>query len=522
MDRLRELVRLHRKGTAVREVTRLLQMSPNTERSWRNTLDKAGLLRGDVNELPELEVLRVTVGRERGKPPIQERSSVEKWRAEIEKQQKKGVGPTAIHQVLCEENIDFEGSVSAVKRLYASILRGRGPRAEDVAIPVVTAAGQVAQVDFGYVGKLLDPLTGRRRKAWVFVVVLGCSRHMFAKVVFDQSTSTWLQLHREAFEHFGGVPAVVVPDNLKAAVIRAAFAVDDLSVLNRAYRELARHYDFIIDPAPPRAPEKKGKVESGVKYVKGSFFKPREFVDIVDANKRLHSWVMGVAGARRHGTTSRKPLEVFHDIERSELKSLPSHAWTDVEWRELKVGRNTHVGFDARFWSVPWPNIGAQVLVRATPTSVEIYRDDSRIATHSRSGVELWSTKDEHLPEGRKDLRHRDRRYWEERADVLGEEVGAYIREVLDADSVQQPLRRVAAILRALETVPAERARAAAVRASYFGMLKAAGVKRILREGLDLQPLPTGAMSPGWAKQPAFARSATAFLKGMEVRDGTC
>jgi transposase len=97
-------------------------------------------------------------------------------------------------------------------------------RAEDVAIPVETEAGHIAQVDFGYVGELYDPDEGRLRKAYVFVLVLGYSRHMFVRLVFDQKVETWLMLHIEAFEELGGVPAVIVPDNLKAAVIRAAFA----------------------------------------------------------------------------------------------------------------------------------------------------------------------------------------------------------------------------------------------------------------------------------------------------------
>jgi transposase len=97
-------------------------------------------------------------------------------------------------------------------------------------------------------------------------MVLSYSRHQFARVVFDQRTETWLRLHVEAFAALGGVPRVVVPDNLKAAVIRGAFGASEEPTLNRSYRELARHYGFKIDPAPPLKPEKKGKVESGVKW----------------------------------------------------------------------------------------------------------------------------------------------------------------------------------------------------------------------------------------------------------------
>ena len=92
------------------------------------------------------------------------------------------------------------------------------------------------------------------RKAWLFVIVLGYSRKMVARLVFDQKIDTWLECHVQAFKELGGVPRVLVPDNLKAAVIRAAFGVDDEVVLNRSYRELARHYGTMIDPTPPRSP----------------------------------------------------------------------------------------------------------------------------------------------------------------------------------------------------------------------------------------------------------------------------
>jgi hypothetical protein len=122
-----------------------------------------------------------------------------------------------------------------------------------------TEPGQIAQVDFGYIGKLYDPAERRFRKAWVFVLVLGYSRHLFAKIAFDQKVETWIRLHMEAFAALGGVPAVLIPDNLKAAVIRAAFGVDSETALNRSYRELARHYDFKIDPTPPCDPKKRAR-----------------------------------------------------------------------------------------------------------------------------------------------------------------------------------------------------------------------------------------------------------------------
>lgn len=166
------------------------------------------------------------------------------------------------------EHTDFKASYDAIKRLVRGLRKAQPVRAEDVAIPVSTPAGAVAQVDFGYVGLVADPVTGEMRRAWVFVLVLGYSRQLYAEVAFDQTIGTWIDLHVRAFTALlGGAPRAVVPDNLKAAVIRAAFGVDDDIEAQRDYRELARFFGFRIDPTPPRSPQKKGKVERAVDYI---------------------------------------------------------------------------------------------------------------------------------------------------------------------------------------------------------------------------------------------------------------
>ena len=407
-----------------------------------------------------------------------------------------------------------------MKRLYRRLKQAGGVLAKDVAIPVETRAGEVAQVDFGYVGRLYDSATKVMRKAWVFVMVLGFSRHMVARIVFDQTVESWLQLHIEAFDELGGVVEVVVPDNLKAAVIRAAFGVDGGTALNRSYRELARHYGFKVDPAPVYQPEKKGKVESGVKYVKGNFFTGREDTDVAVVRPALQQWVREIAGTREHGTTGRRPLETFNEFEKGALLALPQKRYEVVIWKEATVHQDSHVIFSRRLYSVPWKLIGQKVWLQVTATSVAIFSDDVRVATHSSRGTDLRSTCEEHLPEGRRDLRHRSRSYWEERAGRLGPDVGEFIRAVFDADDVLSMLRTVQAILTCLEKHPLERAQATCRRASFYGTYTYRGVKNILVRGLDFQPLPGVAVAPGSSKESfRFARSAAELLNRMETTD---
>lgn len=199
-------------------------------------------------------------------------------------------------------------------------------------------------------------------------MVLAFSRLMVVRVVFDQKVETWLRCHAEP----GGVPKVVVPDNLKAAVIRASFGADGPTVLNRSYREFARFFDFQVDPAPVRAPKKKGKVESAVKYVKNNFFAARpDMSDVVEVRGALQRWITETANAHTHGTTHKRPAERF-EVEREHLLDLPATRWEPALWREAKVHTDTHVQVERAMYSVPWRLVGKRVLVRLTPRSVEV------------------------------------------------------------------------------------------------------------------------------------------------------
>lgn len=293
-----------------------------------------------------------------------------------------------------------------------------------------------------------------------------------------------------------------------------------MGVLNRSYRELARHYGATIDPTPAYAPKKKGKVESAVKYVKGAFFKPRDLTDIDDANRQLTRWITDTANLREHGTTRRRPKEVFDAVEAQKLLGLPDVPYVPVLWHRATVRTNSHVTFDKRFYSVPWQLLGKDAWLRVQGNQVVIYVDDERVAEHRRDGETPWSTREAHLPEGRRDHAQRDPEYWYRRAENIGEEVLDYVRAVMAADEVHSPLRRVVSIVMTLESVPAQRACAVAQRASRYAAFHPDAVRRILKQNLDDKPVDTGFIDPGWAKNPQFARQATDFLRSLEVPHG--
>jgi transposase len=515
MHRLQELLRLHRQGVSARRAAQLLKMSRNTVRQYLAALDAAGLLVGEVDDLPKLGVLREAVDSSRPcTTGAQEQSSVELWRPAIERLEARGVGPKAIYDTLRLEHSDFQGSYYAVKRLCARRRKERPPNPDHVAIPVETSPGQVAQVDFFEIGKLWDPKQGRLRRCWLFVMVLAFSRHLYIDFVFDQRAETWQLLHVAAFVFFGGVPHVVVPDNLKAAVIRAAFNSSGEIALNRSYAELARYYGFLVDPTPAYSPQKKGKVERAGRYVRDSYCKPRDFADLQEARAGRLRWVTEIAGARTHGTTGRKPLELFESVEQAALLPLPTLPFAPTIWHQAKVHTDSHLQFRQHLYSVPWRLLGQQLWVRATHETVTVHTPDERVATHRRCDGHGRTTESSHLPPAREQWRRRDRGYWEEQALGLGEEVFTYVSELFEAQEVLLQLRKVQAIVTFLRDYPPERREAACRRARHFGVTHVGAFKDILRKELDLEPLP-GTLLPthGALEEPRFARSAAAFTR---------
>ena len=515
MHRVQELVRLHRQGLTVRAIARTLKMGRDTARGYLAQLADAGLLEGSPEDLPSLESVREATrpveAHSKRSGPI---SSVDPWSDTIARLVEKGVRPTAIHDHLrCTLPDEYTGTVSSVKRLCTRLRKARGVKSSEVTMPVETEAGEVAQVDFGYAGKRYDPEKGVLRKSWVFVMVLGFSRKMVAYLVFDQSLQTWLKLHVRAFAELRGVPRVIVPDNLKAAVVRAAFGVTDEPQIHRSYRELARHYGFRIDPTPPRSPQMKGKVESGVKYVRRNGLATIESVDLPADQAALDRWLERIANARRHGTTRRVPEEVFAAEEKSQLLPLPERAYELVLWKKVKLHRDCHVQIDRAFYSAPWKLVHEELWACCRPQHVTLYHQDLRVADHRRVPAGKRSTKDEHLPQGRSDLRHRSRAFWEERAGRIGPKTERMVEEIFGADDVLHRLRAVQALVTHLEQFPTERAERACTRALRYGCTTYIGVRNILRAGLDLVPDEPAEPRP-WLQNARFARKPGPSLQG--------
>lgn len=196
-------------------------------------------------------------------------------------------------------------------------------------------------------------------------------------------------------------------------MIRAAFAVDDETALNKSCRELARHYVFKLDPTSYRSPKDKARVEAGVKCTKGNFFKTRCDEDGAVVRVNLQRWTDDIAKVRDHGTTRRRQIDVVVEDEKAALLPPPQKRYELIVWSKAHVHRDCHVALDNAVYSVPWTLVGEDIEVRAKPSSLAMFFKDTRVAKHEREPKGKSSTKEEHLPEVRRNHRHRNRAYWE-------------------------------------------------------------------------------------------------------------
>lgn len=389
-----------------------------------------------------------------------------------------GLQGTTMHAVLCR-NHGYTGSYSAMRRFRQQLAAQQPEVCTTMRLDFDPA--EAAQVDFGSGPAITDVYSGEVFKTWVFVMTLCWSRHQYAEVVRDQTIATWLGCHRRAFQWFGGVPGRIIIDNPKCAVTRAC--VTDPSV-QRAYAECAEGYGFKISPCPPRDPQKKGIVESGVKYVKRNFLPLRQFRELSDANRQLQEWVLGTAGTRNHGTTREQPLARFTTTERSLLRPLPAHPPEIATWAKVIVHRDAHVQFEHTLYSVPFRLMSQQLWLRATDQMIQIYREHERVATHVRTSSRRRSTVRDHLPPDALAWIMADPQHCLRESERIGPQCHALIQRLF-ADRVLDHLRAAQGVIRLEKQHGAVRLEAACARALTFDDPRYRTVKTILAKGLD-------------------------------------
>lgn len=514
---IREILRHLQQGRADRAIARALGLSRPTVAKYRQWAAAEGLLQ---EPLPAPAELQARLQATHTPPPPETPSTVEPYRAYVIELRERGTEIQAVYQRLWDRG--YRGTYSSVWRF----VRRLEPVTPEATVRVETAPGEEAQIDFGYVGRLFDPVTQSVRRAWAFVMTLSWSRHQYVEFVFDQSVPTWLRLHRQAFEFFGGVPRRLKVDNLKAAIGHAHW---EDPAMQRAYRDLAEHYGCLVDPCRVATPRHKGKVESGVHYVQRNFLGGRTYdtlhADVRRANREVLEWVRAVAGPRCHGTTKQSPLERFTQVEQAALLPLPAVPFEEVLWKQAKLGRDCYVTFDNAYYSAPHRLIGQVLWLRATATLVQIYHAYDVVATHTRASQPgSRQTVLAHLPPEKVAGLTLTPESCQARAVAIGPRTA----EVVAALLAERPLDRLRAAHRlvhlAEKHTPARLERACA-RALRYDDLSVRTIRSILERGLEdaeVEPAPDW---PKFARRPEELvptpeRASLAALPHAEAREG--
>jgi transposase len=256
------------------------------------------------------------------------------------------------------------------------------------------AAGAEVQVDFGSGIPITGP-DGTRRRTHVFRVVLSHSRKGYSEAVYRQTTETFLACLENAFAHFGGVTETIVIDNLKAGVLQPDWYDPEL---NPKLRSFADYYGVAILPTRPATPRHKGKIESGVGYVKNNALKGHVFHSLEEENRHLLDWETTVADQRIHGTIRQQVGKVFAEVERPVLRSLPVARFPFFHEAQRAVHRDGHIEVARAYYSVPPEYLSWTVWARWDERLVRIFNTRmEQIALHIRQEPGHFSTHREHV-----------------------------------------------------------------------------------------------------------------------------
>lgn len=317
-------------------------------------------------------------------------SGCEPFRDVIISKLEKGLSAKRIYQDLKVEH-DFSGSYWSVRR-FVTKLTNKTP------LPVrrlEVAPGEEAQVDFGTGAPVIDA-DGKRRRPWLFRIVLSHSRKAYSEVVWRQTSDNFLAALENAFHHFAGVPKRLVIDNLKAAVAKADWYDPEI---HPKLQSFAAHYGTVFLPTKPYTPQHKGKVESAVKYAQNNALAGHKFPSLTDQNDYLLEWEANVADTRIHGTTKEQVRKRFEQVERDALLSLPRDRFPSFHEARRSVNRDGYVEVAKAFYSAPPEYVGRRVWVRWDTRTVRLFNDRwQQLIVHARGEPGRFCTASQHIP----------------------------------------------------------------------------------------------------------------------------
>jgi transposase len=357
-------------------------------------------------------------------------------------------------------------------------------------------AGEKLFVDYaGQTVPVVDPQTGQIREAQLFLAVLGASSYIYAEATWTQSLPDWIGSHVRALEYLGGVPEVVVPDNLKSGVTSPCRYEPEL---NPTYREFASHYSISVVPARVRKPRDKAKVENGVLQAERWILAPlrnRTFFELAELNSAIRERLIEI-NKRPFQKLEGSRATAFEKMDRPALRPLPQSRYEYAEWKRATLGPDYHVEVDGHYYSVPCRLIRKKVDLRITGKIIECFYNGVRVASHLRSRVAGdFTTVKEHMPPSHRHYMEQTPENIIASAERIGQDVRAFVKAVLNAGKQHLGVRSSLGVLRLAKEYGADRLGCACQRALALQALSARSVESILKTGLDRAPLSAAASS---------------------------
>jgi transposase len=491
MRKIKEVLRLHcEKGLSVRQIGKSLGIGRSTIRDYLGRARQAGLswpLPSDLDEatlehqlFPSLHA----IPQEKRQMP-----SPEYLHQELKK---KGVTLQLLWHEYKEKNPNGY-QYSQFCRIYHQWAEKLDP-----CLRQVYKAGEKLFVDYaGQTMEITNPETGEVEQVQIFVATLGASNYTFAEASLSQELRSWIQSHVRAFEFFGGVAEILIPDNLRDAVTRSCRYEPDL---NATYREMAEHYGAVIIPARVAKPRDKAKVESGVLQVERWVVAPlrhHTFFSLVELNEAI-SKQLEVLNNRPFEKLEGARKSLFETLDKPALKPLPADRFVFAEWSKARVNIDYHIEVDHHYYSVPYQLIHERLDVRRTDTTVEVFFKGRRVALHRRSYLKgKHITLTEHMPKA-----HQEHLQWSPSrmirwAGQIGPQTQQLARLILDSRAhPEQGYRSCLGLLRLEKRYSTQRLEAACARALAFKAYSYKNVESILKKGLDQQPLASVSPTP--------------------------
>jgi transposase len=352
-------------------------------------------------------------------------------------------------------------------------------------------AGEKLFVDYaGMTVPVYDRQGAEKREAQIFVAVLGASNYCFAEATWTQSLPDWIASHARAFAYFGGVPQIVVPDNLKTGITKACYYEPDI---NPTYLDMANHYGTVVIPTRVRKPKDKAKVETGVQIVERwilARLRDRQFFGLHQLNQAI-TLLLAELNQKPFQKLPGSRKSLFEDLDRPALKPLPVCPYQYAEWKMARVHIDYHIEVNRHYYSVPHQLIQKQLDVRITPATIECFYKNKRVASHIRSFRQgHHTTVKEHMPKSHQKWAEWTPQRFIRWAEKIGPQTAQLIEAVLSSRSVpQQGFRSCLGVLRLTKSYGDQRLEAACKRAVAIGGASYRSVESILKHNLDQKPL---------------------------------